>query len=82
MQMPAGVKYDAPPFSGVDNATTPPRYVICMSPAAGTVLAARGDGRLCINSQGERWRETDGNGTFEVAADCAWDNTSCANLPR
>jgi type IV pilus assembly protein PilE len=82
MQMPEGIKYDTPDFSAVDNAATPPTYTICMTPTAGTNLATRGDGRLCVNEQGQRWRETDGNGAFDVAADCAWDNTSCSHVPR
>ena len=82
MQMPEGIKYAEPVFTGVDNDTTPPTYSICMSPATGSILANRGDGRLCINSQSERWRETDGNGAFDVATDCAWDNSSCSHLPR
>lgn len=81
LTMPEGIKYQAPDFSGVNNATTPPTYTICMAPAAGSTLAARGDGRLCINSQGQRWRETDGNGTFD-GGDCAWTDSNCANLPR
>lgn len=80
--MPNGIKYNAPDFSGVNNGTTPPSYTICMAPAAGSNLVARNDGRLCINNLGQRWRETDGNGTFDTASDCAWDNTSCTNLPR
>jgi type IV pilus assembly protein PilE len=82
MQMPEGIKYNTPDFSGVSNATTPPTYSICMTPTTGTILANRGDGRLCINSQSQRWRETDGNGAFDVAADCAWDDASCSHLPR
>ena len=83
MTMPADIKYDAPDFSAVDNATTPPTYSICMNPAAGSNLAQRGDGRLCVNSQGQRWREAlPGDGLFTAGSDCAWDNVSCASLPR
>jgi type IV pilus assembly protein PilE len=83
LTMPPGIKYDAPDFTGVNNGTTPPSYSICMNPAAGTALAARGDGRLCINNLGQRWREAlPGNGVFDLASDCAWDNTGCAHLPR
>jgi type IV pilus assembly protein PilE len=83
LSAPASIKYDAPDFSGVNNATTPPTYTICMNPAAGSPVADRGDGRLCINSQGQRWREAlPGDGVFTAGTDCAWDNTSCASLPR
>lgn len=72
---PDGFRYDWPP--AVWNVTaTPPGYVICMGPAAGTVLAARNDGRLCVNNLGQRWRESDGNAAFD-AADCAWENNAC-----
>lgn len=75
---PDGFKYDAPSFAGVDNTTTPPSYTICMSPTAGSALAARNDGRLCINNQGQQWREAvGGNGVFDSGTDCAWSNTSC-----
>jgi type IV pilus assembly protein PilE len=72
---PDGFRYDWPP--AVWNVTAaPPGYVICMGPAAGTVLAARNDGRLCVNNLGQRWRESDGNAAFD-AADCAWENNAC-----
>jgi type IV pilus assembly protein PilE len=77
MTMPAGIKYDQPPFTGVDNSTTPPSYSICMNPSAGSNLAARNDGRLCINNLGQRWREAlPGNGVLD-AGECAWDDRSC-----
>jgi type IV pilus assembly protein PilE len=77
MALPAGIKYDAPSFAGVDNATTPPSYSICMAPAAGSNLAARNDGRLCINNQGQQWREAlPGNGVFD-AGECPWTDSSC-----
>jgi type IV pilus assembly protein PilE len=77
MNLPAGIKYDAPSFAGVDNTTTPPSYSICMAPAAGSGLAARNDGRLCINNQGQQWREAPpGNGVFD-AGECAWTDSSC-----
>lgn len=75
LKMPDGAKYDAPDFSGVGTGN-PPSYVICMSPSAGSVLASRNDGRLCINNRGEQWRESDNNGQFD-ATDCAWTNSTC-----
>lgn len=78
LALPAGAKYDAPDFTGVNNGVTPPAYTICMSPTAGSALAARNDGRLCINNQGQQWREAlPGNGTFEAGTDCAWTDSSC-----
>jgi type IV pilus assembly protein PilE len=78
---PEGIKYDAPSVWTV--VATPPSYVICMSPSAGSNLAARGDGRLCINSQGQRWREAvAGDAAFDNTTDCAWENSACAHLPR
>ena len=78
--LPDGFKYDDPGAFTVGG--PPPTYSVCMSPAAGSNLAARNDGRLCINSQGQRWRETDGNGAFDTGSDCAWENASCTHLPR
>jgi len=75
--MPPGIKYDVPSFAGVDNATTPPSYSICANPAAGSNLAARNDGRLCINNLGQQWREAlPGNGVFD-AGECTWQDRSC-----
>jgi len=63
---------------GVNNGTTPPSFTICLEPLAGSPGAQRGDGRLCINNLGQRWREAaGGNGAFDAASDCAWDNSSC-----
>ena len=76
--LPAGAKYDAPNPWTVDNGTTPTSYTICMSPSAGSPLAARNDGRLCINSQGQQWREAiAGNGAFDAGTDCAWTDSAC-----
>jgi type IV pilus assembly protein PilE len=75
---PNGIKYDAADFTGVNNGTTPPSFVICMNPAAGSNVAARNDGRLCVNNVGQRWREAlPGNGVFDVATDCPWESRSC-----
>lgn len=77
LTMPTGIKYDPPPFTGVDNATTPPSFSICMNPTAGSNIAARNDGRLCINNLGQRWREPlPGNGAFD-AGECTWEDRSC-----
>jgi type IV pilus assembly protein PilE len=65
------------PLPGVDNTTTPPSYSICIDPVAGSNLAARGDGRLCINNQGQRWREPVGGNGLLDAGECVWENRSC-----
>lgn len=75
--LPDGFKYDAPSFAGVNNGTTPPSYTICMSPAAGSTLASRNDGRLCINNQGQQWREAVGGDGVFGAGDCAWSSSTC-----
>jgi type IV pilus assembly protein PilE len=82
--LPNGFKYTIPnPLAGVNNATVPPTYFVCIDPVAGSHLAARNDGSLCINSQGQRWRQpTGGDGQFNPASECAWDDSSCAHLPR
>lgn len=73
-------KYQAPVFTvPAVVAGTPPTYVIRLSPIAGGLMAADGD--LYINSIGQRWRETDGNGTFDTIApttNCLWENRSCS----
>jgi len=76
--LPNGFKYTVPsPLPGVDNTTLPPSYSICIDPVAGSNVAARGDGRLCINNQGQRWREAlPGNGIFDPG-ECAWEDRSC-----
>jgi type IV pilus assembly protein PilE len=71
-------KYQAPVFT-VNNAAVPPTYTLSLVPVAGSVVA--NDGALYINNLGQRWRETDGNGTFDTGApttNCAWENTSCS----
>ena len=76
---PNSLKYNDPVVT-TDNAATPPSFVICMDPTNGSNLALRNDGALCINNQGQRWRQQnggntafDGNGNGE----CEWENRSC-----
>jgi type IV pilus assembly protein PilE len=82
MQMPDGIKYDAPVLTVPHPVAPAPSYLICISPSAGSNLAARNDGNLCINSLGEQWRQTDNGNMFDGASDCAWTDTSCQHLPR
>jgi type IV pilus assembly protein PilE len=74
---PPGAKYDDPVIT--PSAGPPPSFSACMNPASGSYLAARGDGRICINNTGQRWREpVGGNGIFESGSgECAWENRSC-----
>ena len=52
-----------------------------MDPVAGSPLADRNDGSICINNLGDRWRQKVGGDTnFDKSAgtkECAWDNRSC-----
>ena len=79
LTMPADIKYNAPLFTGVNNAVIPPSYFICMEPAPGSNLAARNDGRLCVNNLGQKWREAlPGDGAFAgPPTECAWEDRSC-----
>ena len=71
------MKYGAPVFT-VNNGATPPNFVVCMTPTAGSPLAARNDGMLCINNQGQRWRQpTAGANTQFDAGECLWEDRSC-----
>lgn len=74
---PAGIKYAAPTVAVA--AGPPPSYTACIAPVAGSNLAARGDGQLCINNLGQRWREVSGgNQAFDGApTDCTWQDRSC-----
>jgi type IV pilus assembly protein PilE len=81
IDVPTGAKYTLPALAdvlpGVDNTTNPPSFFFCLTPTAGTYLAARNDGRICINNRNDRWREGDNNDTFDNGTDCAWENRSC-----
>ena len=77
MTQPA-MKYGAPTITLV--AGPPPGFVVCMDPTAGSNLATRNDGTLCINNQGQRWRQkVGGNTTFDGNGngECEWENRSC-----
>lgn len=66
-------KYQAPVFN-VNNAAIPPTFTITLTPIAGGTVS--GDGQLVINNLGQRWRETDNNGTFGTN-DCRWEVNTC-----
>jgi type IV pilus assembly protein PilE len=76
LQMPTGIKYAAPVFT-VNNAASPPNYAICMTPTAGSQLANRGDGSLCVNNLGQRWRQPTGGNTAFDAGECLWEDRAC-----
>ena len=63
-------RYQTPVFT-VPAGATPPTYTIALAPKAGGLLAS--DGTLIINSTGQRWRDMNGNGTYESASDKTWD---------
>ena len=65
-----GSRYQAPVFN-VPAGATPPSYTITLTPVAGGLMAS--DGPLIINNLGQRWRDMNGNGTYESATDKAWD---------
>lgn len=72
MTVPAEVaaRYQAPAFT-VPAGATPPTYSISLSPIATGMMA--GDGALILNSLGQRWRDTNSNGTYEAGADKSWE---------
>ena len=71
MTVPAEVaaRYQAPVFTVPGGA--PPTYSISLSPVATGMMA--GDGALVINNVGQRWRDTNGNGTYEAGSDKSWE---------
>ncbi len=81
LTMPNGIKYDNPVFTPV--AGPPLGFVVCMEPSAGSNLAARGDGALCINNLGVRWRQpAGGDTTYNSGSECLWEDRSCTYLPQ
>jgi type IV pilus assembly protein PilE len=50
----------------------PPGFVACLQPLAGGPIATSGDGGLCIDSTGLRWRDVDTNGAFNAGTDRLW----------
>ena len=69
------MKYGAPTITLV--AGPPPGFVVCMSPTAGSPLDARKDGTICINSEGQRWRQPTGGDTDFDAGECLWEDRGC-----
>ena len=69
------------PFAVVNAAGAPPTFLLVLTPVAGATIANAGDGALLINSLGQRWREADGNLTYNPnngsIGDCTWEATTC-----
>jgi len=63
-------RYGAPTITAV--AGPPPSYIACLQPLAGGPIAIRGDGGLCVDGAGLRWRDMNTNGTFEAGTDLPW----------
>ena len=63
-------RYQAPVFN-VPAGATPPTYTITLTPKTGGLLDS--DGALIITSIGQRWRDVNGNGTYESTTDKSWD---------
>jgi type IV pilus assembly protein PilE len=70
------------PFN-VNNAASPPSYVLVLVPIAGdkTVGAAAPvpDGALIINSLQQRWRSVQNNAVYDPAHDCTWEAGNCVS---
>ncbi len=64
------LRYDAPVITAV--AGPPAGYIACLQPLAGGPIAGAADGGLCIDSNGQRWRDMNTNGTFEAGTDLPW----------
>jgi type IV pilus assembly protein PilE len=64
------LRYDPPVIAIL--AGPPPGYRACLQPLAGGPIASSGDGGLCIDSTGLKWRDVNTNGTFEAGTDRLW----------
>jgi len=64
-------RYQTPVFN-VPPGATPPSYTITLAPIAGGLMTS--DGTLIINNLGQRWRDMNGNGTYEAAIDKGWED--------
>jgi type IV pilus assembly protein PilE len=74
MTVPAEVspRYAAPVVTPV--AGPPQTYVICITPTAANVVRY---GKVCLNSQTQRWREVvGGNSVYDAGTDKLWDDNS------
>jgi len=71
MTFPADISpyYNNPDFTGVNNAATPPAFLLFMSPKAGKMS---GDGNLVINNATQKWRDTNGDNAYTAGTDKPW----------
>lgn len=71
MVVPADVSpyYNNPDFTGVNNAATPPAFLLFMSPKVGKMSA---DGNLVINNATQKWRDTNGDNAYTAGTDKPW----------
>ena len=71
MVVPADISpyYNNPDFTGVNNAATPPAFLLFMSPKAGKMSA---DGNLVINNATQKWRDTNGDNAYTAGTDKPW----------
>ena len=72
MSLPADLSpnYLAPDFTGVNNAATPPSFLLFMAPLAGGRMAA--DGNLVVTNTTQKWRDTDGDNAYTAGTDKPW----------
>ncbi|MGH8616857.1 MAG: type IV pilin protein [Burkholderiales bacterium] len=72
---PAAKYYQAPVINVA--AGPPATFRITITPVVGSPVD--GDGVLVINNLQQKWREVDGNSTYEsgVGRDCRWEEQSC-----
>jgi type IV pilus assembly protein PilE len=72
---PAAKYYQNPVIALV--AGPPGGYIISLTPVVGSLVD--GDGVLVLDNQLRKWREVNGNLTFEAGpgADCRWEEQSC-----
>ncbi len=68
------------PFN-VNNAATPPTFILVLTPSAGSTPASQNDGALVLNSLQQRWRENDLNSIYNLqvagVGDCTWEAANC-----
>jgi len=75
---PAAKYYQNPVIAAV--AGPPVGYIVSLVPIAGSLTD--GDGVLVLDNQLRKWREVNGNLTYEAGpgADCRWEEQSCKPL--
>ena len=62
-------------------AGAPSTFQLVLTPNAGSTPASQNDGALILNNLQQRWRENDGNLTYNAhvgaTGDCTWESSSC-----